>query len=103
MTFSARSIFITRLFFLTLFLLVSNFVSAQESDSDGDGVPDSADRYPLVSLAGRLDSDGDGIPNICDNSCLNSGMTAEYQVSVGSFAACALDVAMSDTATLSFL
>ena len=47
------------------------------NDSDGDGVPDDADFYPHISLAGRPDTDGDGIPDDCDADCVLAGMTAD--------------------------
>ena len=34
-------------------------------DTDGDGVSDNNDAYPLVSLGGLTDTDGDGRPNNC--------------------------------------
>jgi hypothetical protein len=46
-------------------------------DTDGDGVPDSEDAYPSISLEGRLDTDHDGIPNDCEAECLLTGMLAD--------------------------
>ena len=46
-------------------------------DSDNDGVPDSDDAYPNISLDGRLDTDHDGIPNDCDVICIDLGMLAD--------------------------
>ncbi len=42
------------------------FPVADETDSDGDGVWDSADNCPLAANAAQLDSDGDGAGNVCD-------------------------------------
>jgi len=36
------------------------------SDSDGDGVSDSADNCPAVANANQADRDGDGLGNMCD-------------------------------------
>ncbi len=44
------------------------------ADVDEDGVPDSEDAYPDISLDGRLDTDHDGIPNECDAACIDLGM-----------------------------
>jgi len=46
-------------------------------DSDNDGVPDSEDAYPNISLDGRLDTDHDGIPNLCDPDCVLTGMSED--------------------------
>jgi len=46
-------------------------------DSDGDGLLNSQDAYPLISLGDLLDSDGDGIPNECNTDCVTLGMTAD--------------------------
>jgi hypothetical protein len=35
-------------------------------DTDGDGVPDSADNCPLVANPGQQDADGDSIGDHCD-------------------------------------
>jgi hypothetical protein len=43
-------------------------------DSDADGVPDSNDRFPNISLGGLLDTDFDGVPDVCALACLVSGM-----------------------------
>ena len=48
-----------------------------DADDDGDGVIDSSDTYPLISLGELLDTDGDGIPNDCDASCTALGMAAD--------------------------
>jgi hypothetical protein len=51
--------------------------NACDNDDDNDGVPDSADAYPLISLDGRTDTDGDGRPNNCNTACQATGMAAD--------------------------
>ena len=46
-------------------------------DDDNDGVFDTQDAYPLISLGDRLDTDGDGIPNECDETCIALEMIAD--------------------------
>lgn len=41
-------------------------VTADEPDTDGDGVADSADNCPLTSNPDQSDWDGDGIGDVCD-------------------------------------
>ena len=48
-----------------------------DPDNDGDGVLDSDDMYPLISLGALLDTNLDGQPNDCDTFCLNGNMTAD--------------------------
>src|SRR5438046_7364446 len=36
------------------------------TDSDGDGIADTADNCPQVANANQLDSDGDGLGDACD-------------------------------------
>ena len=54
-----------------------NVLDSQLDDDDGDGVIDSADAYPNVSLNGLADSDNDGAPDICDATCVGLGMQAD--------------------------
>jgi len=48
-----------------------------DTDDDNDGVLDTADAFPLISLGSLTDSDGDGRPNDCDSDCVTLGMTAD--------------------------
>ena len=47
------------------------------TDTDGDGVFDADDSYPLISLGDLVDTDGDGIPDDCDAACVALGMAAD--------------------------
>jgi hypothetical protein len=47
------------------------------ADSDGDGINDGGDAFPLITIGNLLDSDNDGAPNKCDADCLTLGMTAD--------------------------
>ena len=48
-----------------------------DDDDDNDGVLDTADAFPLISLGSLTDTDGDGRPNDCDSDCQTLGMTAD--------------------------
>ena len=48
-----------------------------DTDDDDDGVLDTADAFPLISLGALTDTDGDGRPNDCDSDCQTRGMTAD--------------------------
>ena len=45
-----------------------------DTDDDGDSVLDTADAFPLISIAERTDTDGDGAPNDCDINCSAAGI-----------------------------
>ncbi|MDA8954319.1 thrombospondin type 3 repeat-containing protein, partial [Pseudomonadales bacterium] len=47
-------------------------------DYDNDGVKDAQDAYPLISLGGLADFDNDGRPNDCDAQCQALGMSADF-------------------------
>jgi len=49
-------------------------------DSDGDGVLDVNDAFPLITLGGLTDTDGDGRPDVCDAACQGEGMTADTEL-----------------------
>lgn len=42
-----------------------------QTDSDGDGVPDAIDNCPGTPNPGQEDADGDGVGDVCDN-CINT-------------------------------
>ena len=48
-----------------------------DTDDDNDGVLDTADAFPLISLGSLTDADGDGRPNDCDSDCTTLGMAAD--------------------------
>jgi len=55
-----------------------DFISnVTDTDDDNDGVLDTADAYPLVTIDGYVDTDNDGAPDECDAACLSLGMTAD--------------------------
>ena len=59
-------------------LLISITEDGVGTDTDGDGVEDGNDTYPLVSLDGLVDTDHDGIPDECNLECTQRGMTSDY-------------------------
>jgi hypothetical protein len=46
-------------------------------DDDNDGVLDTADTYPLISVGSLTDTDSDGAPDTCDEACIELGMAAD--------------------------
>ena len=52
-------------------------VADRSSDFDNDGVNDTFDRFPTISIASLTDTDRDGAPDTCDSACLATGMTAD--------------------------
>lgn len=62
---------------------ISNETEAEQgtnpdsADTDNDGIEDSVDGFPNISLGELTDSDFDGIPNSCDATCLLLGMIAD--------------------------
>jgi hypothetical protein len=48
-----------------------------DTDDDADGIVDTVDGYPLVSIRILLDTDADGRPNNCDSACQALGMAAD--------------------------
>ncbi|MES2091161.1 MAG: C25 family cysteine peptidase [Pseudomonadota bacterium] len=56
--------------------------AAQETDTDGDGIPDSRDNCTLVSNKDQKDTDGDGYGNACDADLNNDGFVNALDVSL---------------------
>ncbi len=56
------------------FSVANALASLTEVDSDGDGVPDSADNCTLIANADQRDSNGDGFGNVCDADISNDGL-----------------------------
>ena len=54
-----------------------------ESDTDGDGLVDSADNCPLISNSGQEDFEGDFIGDLCDPDDDNDGMSDVYENQFG--------------------
>jgi len=55
--------------------------AAKETDTDGDGVPDSRDNCVAVSNKEQLDTDGDGYGNACDADLNNDGFVNALDLS----------------------
>ena len=55
--------------------------AAIETDSDGDGIPDSRDNCILVPNKDQLDTDGDGYGNACDADLNNDGFVNALDLS----------------------
>jgi hypothetical protein len=47
------------------------------ADCDNDGVLDTDDAYPLISIGELVDTDNDGLPDVCDSDCQALGMAAD--------------------------
>jgi hypothetical protein len=52
-------------------------IRGEESDTDGDGVPDAADNCPQTANPDQADTDGDGIGDACDQAPPPVGGIAE--------------------------
>ena len=50
---------------------------AIDPDDDNDGVEDTSDAFPTISLGSLTDTDKDGRPDDCDKTCVATGMTAD--------------------------
>jgi hypothetical protein len=55
--------------------------AAQETDTDGDGIPDSRDNCIFVPNKDQLDTDGDGYGNACDADLNNDGFVNALDLS----------------------
>ena len=56
--------------------------AAEETDTDGDGVPDSRDNCVAVVNKDQLDTDGDGYGNACDADLNNDGFVNALDTAV---------------------
>lgn len=56
--------------------------SNDETDSDGDGVPDSRDNCTAVANANQRDSDNDGYGDACDADANNDGIVNSLDLSI---------------------
>ncbi len=56
--------------------------AAVETDSDGDGIPDSRDNCIYVPNRDQLDTDGDGYGNACDADLNNDGFVNSLDLSL---------------------
>ena len=48
-----------------------------DDDDDNDGIVDTADAYPLISIGELTDTDSDGAPDTCNEACVELGMLAD--------------------------
>ena len=62
-----RGVVITVLVALMAIGIPWGTASAEEPDTDGDGVFDIDDNCPTVPNANQLDADGDGVGDACDD------------------------------------
>lgn len=53
-----------------------------ETDTDGDGIPDSRDNCILVKNADQRDSDGDGYGDACDGDANNDGIVNSIDLAI---------------------
>lgn len=53
-----------------------------ETDTDGDGIPDSRDNCTDTANANQRDSDGDGYGDVCDADVNNDGIVNSIDVSI---------------------
>jgi Peptidase family C25/Dockerin type I domain/Thrombospondin type 3 repeat len=60
----------------------SQQVALVETDTDGDGIPDSRDNCTTVRNADQRDSDGDGYGDVCDADANNDGLVNSIDVAI---------------------
>ena len=53
-----------------------------ETDTDGDGIPDSGDNCPTTPNPDQADRDGDGIGDVCD-TCPTKPLVSQYRFEEG--------------------
>lgn len=60
----------------------SQQAALQETDSDGDGVPDSRDNCMSIANTNQKDSDGDGFGDVCDADANNDGAVNSLDLAI---------------------
>jgi hypothetical protein len=79
---------------------VTVIIQENDTDVDGDGVPDAEDNCPAVPNPGQEDTDGDGVGDVCD-SCPDSIL--DKRVIIGSCDSGVINQLFDDGCTMSDL